>query len=975
MKKFTKIIAAATAALLALSIAGCDKNSAGGNYPPFKNPTDQTDVDETSEKYIVNVVSEGGFKLDGVQVSAVRDGTVIRRGISIEGKIEFGISLGEYDLVIDGSTLPAGYYLPEGVSYKTNPSRRDTVTIKVPSKVLPSGSSQISTYALGSIMRDFSFTDCNDRKYVLSDLLKTRKAVVLNFFFTTCGPCQAEFPSIQKAYERRPTNDLEIIAISSTQNGDSNSLVADFARTRGLTFPMGMDPVGLTSAFQIKGFPTTIVIDRYGMIAYRSSGTEVDLSFWTGLFNDFTASNYVQNIVVGDKPGGDDGNTPGGDRERPDCSMPASALMEAAANGTESDGTPLNSTFTPEKDEFSWPWLIGSDDGGSYIYSSNKGKNSSYAIVHSQFDMKAGDVLSLEYSVSSEAGADKLHILLDGELMNENGWSGDSNGWQSVDLYVADRDKTVDLAFAYRKDQRDPEYGVGDDVAKIRNIHLADNSVIENALDVMRVCADGEVTADNKYSHYITPVLGDDGFYHKDTKDGALIYMTLTQLTPWSDLHTGNNTMGENGTTYLSTLFNMTANQFYDDNTCVIGGVDITETYRKYVLIQGYMPAPYYLIPVSEDLKGWADAFIANYEKGTQHENEWLEFCFYYDHYGNAHTGTETCKVDEDYTHGLMTNNSYTAYEKTDLENHKNGVNVIEGLDPDSYNATTGRNVARINFPLQLAHNGSYYKFTATRKGVYQLRSYTKGCSPDVTSTEDNAKEYVTPVPGLTIYDENGEYVSIAGEPRDADSLTTENYEGFNHYITLDAGETVYLYLETASGQRTYYDFEITYRGEKYEKMFFCTTDGGAWTWYDDESGNRIFTYLGIPVKYDENTDCYYAADKDGNILYEQPVYIDMIHASFLINTVSKYNYASLQKMINDNAFRDYILGGEIYQPVMKLYLGQATEGDETDPMYGLVKANREIVDIINMYINENVDGLGDGRGWLAFAIYKEIMG
>ncbi|MDE6691404.1 MAG: hypothetical protein K2K04_05475, partial [Clostridia bacterium] len=74
MKKFTKFIASATAALLALGFAGCTDNGKGGTkapvtYPNFINnaQSSHNPGEQVSEKYVVNLVSEGGMKLAGVQ--------------------------------------------------------------------------------------------------------------------------------------------------------------------------------------------------------------------------------------------------------------------------------------------------------------------------------------------------------------------------------------------------------------------------------------------------------------------------------------------------------------------------------------------------------------------------------------------------------------------------------------------------------------------------------------------------------------------------------------------------------------------------------------------------------------------------------------------------------------------------------------------------------------------------------------------
>ncbi|MDE7075767.1 MAG: TlpA family protein disulfide reductase, partial [Clostridia bacterium] len=291
MKKSTKFIAAATAVLLTLGAAGCTKNT----YPDFINPTELEGPVESSEKYVINVQSEGGMKLDGVKVSAVRGGQVIKRGISRNGKIELGVALGDYKLVVDEASLPAGYHLPDA-TYKTNASSREEVTIKIPSALIPANSSVEATYALGTVMKDFTFTDCRGTKYQLSDLLKVKKAVALNFWYSGCGPCRAEFPHVQRAYAGR--TDIEFLAICSTHQGDTNAVVENYRTENGLTFPMGVDTIGMNSAFGVDAFPTTVVIDRYGLIAYRSKGTEPTTSFWTKLFNDFCSDDYTQKLSI-----------------------------------------------------------------------------------------------------------------------------------------------------------------------------------------------------------------------------------------------------------------------------------------------------------------------------------------------------------------------------------------------------------------------------------------------------------------------------------------------------------------------------------------------------------------------------------------------------------------------------------------------------------------------------------------------------
>lgn len=983
MKKLTKIIATATAALLALGFAGCDKNSGGPKtpvtYPAFINSADSSGDpnEQVSEKYVVNVLSEGGMKLDGVQVALKRGDTVIKRGISKKGKIEFATDLGSYQLEVDESSLPAGYYLNKDATYSTNPSKRDEVNIKIPSKLLPSTAS-MKSYATGNIMRDFTITDVDGKSHTLSNLLSTKKAVVLNFFFTTCGPCRSEFPYLQTAYANRVSGDIEVLGIcSSTAVGDTTQTIAALKMELGLTFPLSLDTIGLCNSFGVSGYPTTVIIDRYGMIAFRDSGGRPSTSFWTQKFNQFTAANYVQDITASEGGGP---NNSSAELVKPTEQMPASAVLEQAALDN------AKATFKAYDDEYSWPWKAGSDADGGYIYSSNTGIDNSYAIVQADIPMEADDLLSFEYKISSEANSDYLYILLDGVLMN-TGYSGGDDKWHTVNLYVSDRTKTVTLSFTYQKDAGDSS---GDDVAMIRNINVSNVDQLKDdaPLDVMRACASG-TTAENRYGHYVDAVYNpDDGFYHKDAEDGPIIYMTINQLTPWSELHTGSTSQAADGSTYQNTIFKITENNYLkqisvsEQETEIevkMGGKDVTEAYIVYVTIMSYMPAPYYLIPVTEKLKEWADALVAAYEKGAEHEDEWLEFCYYYDHYGVGHDDKdkgdrETCKVDVDYTRGLTVYNAYTAYEKSELANMS--ADEKAALDPNTYNAATGRNKATINFPLKLTHNGTYYRFKATKSGVYQIRSYTKGCSPTTESTSDNTDSYVTADPALTVYDGKGNYMRTVEGVYDHDSFKSEVYEGFNTYLTMDAGEEVLLYLETTASTKSYYDFEITYHEGPLNKMLVCSTGNGFWTYDELENGSIIFKYVGIDVMYDDITDCYYAV-KNGQPDLDQPVYIDMLYSSFFMCNIPKYYFATLQYMIQDNAFRGLSMPGKVPQTIMNRLLGESTANkNEDDPLYGLVPATREIVDVLNRYIEVNVDGgKGEGNGWLAFAVYNAKIG
>ena len=91
------------------------------------------------------------------------------------------------------------------------------------------------------------------------------KPVLVNFWATWCGPCQSEFPDFQQASVDN-ADKLVIIGINNTAT-DQREWVDDFVAKMGATFPIVLDEDGkISAAYQIRGLPTSIFIDRDGIV-------------------------------------------------------------------------------------------------------------------------------------------------------------------------------------------------------------------------------------------------------------------------------------------------------------------------------------------------------------------------------------------------------------------------------------------------------------------------------------------------------------------------------------------------------------------------------------------------------------------------------------------------------------------------------------------------------------------------------------
>ncbi len=116
---------------------------------------------------------------------------------------------------------------------------------------------------------DFAIEDQSGFEWRLSDL--AGKIVVLKFWATWCGPCLAEFPhfvELLKTYE----GDEEVVFLTVATAGSPREEVVDLLEENGYTFPVLLDDEGLALDFEIHGYPTTLYMDRSGLVQFKGDG-------------------------------------------------------------------------------------------------------------------------------------------------------------------------------------------------------------------------------------------------------------------------------------------------------------------------------------------------------------------------------------------------------------------------------------------------------------------------------------------------------------------------------------------------------------------------------------------------------------------------------------------------------------------------------------------------------------------------------
>ena len=313
---------------------------------------------------------------------------------------------------------------------------------------------------LGKPMPDFSVTTIDGKRFTLSETLKTKKAVLVNFWATWCGPCLMEFPLMEEAYGLYK-DEVAFIALS-IEPEDSPEILKAFAKENELSFPIASDgEVGLGALFTDGGIPTTVLVDRFGNIALIEAGAQLRVDAFTNAFDLLIADDYTQTVtmkgfpnVKSQKAAADDG------------------LLAAAAG---------NPPFrvTSAEDPFLWPFLPGQSDRGSCLEASNTGLLSTVSEVLVEIDAREGDAFAFDAQIHTEDYYEKLLVSVNGEKIR--GFSGETE-WFTYAVALKPGKNTVSLRYdktiVYNSPGPDPREHV-----YLRDFRLLSGEEASNALN------------------------------------------------------------------------------------------------------------------------------------------------------------------------------------------------------------------------------------------------------------------------------------------------------------------------------------------------------------------------------------------------------------------------------------------------------------------------------------------------------------
>lgn len=94
------------------------------------------------------------------------------------------------------------------------------------------------------------------------------KPVVLNFWASDCTPCVTEMPDFEKVHQRYGDS----VAFVGLATNDGEESARAMAKRTGVSYLLGFDPTGqIVASFGGIGLPTTVVINRDGVVAYAAT--------------------------------------------------------------------------------------------------------------------------------------------------------------------------------------------------------------------------------------------------------------------------------------------------------------------------------------------------------------------------------------------------------------------------------------------------------------------------------------------------------------------------------------------------------------------------------------------------------------------------------------------------------------------------------------------------------------------------------
>lgn len=116
---------------------------------------------------------------------------------------------------------------------------------------------------------DFTIEDLDGNTISLKEY--RGKVVIIDLMATWCVPCQLEMEHLAEISDKYKNSDVVIMTIDVDKSETAEQL-REFKEEFHGTWIFAMDSDGIDVKYGVKGYPTLVIIDKNGGIAYKNVG-------------------------------------------------------------------------------------------------------------------------------------------------------------------------------------------------------------------------------------------------------------------------------------------------------------------------------------------------------------------------------------------------------------------------------------------------------------------------------------------------------------------------------------------------------------------------------------------------------------------------------------------------------------------------------------------------------------------------------
>ncbi|MFQ5341691.1 MAG: redoxin domain-containing protein [Anaerolineae bacterium] len=222
------------------------------------------------ERLLVQAAGDAGLTLEDTALDTRLAGLLSRMGLAEADLADMlasvGVTMDDLRASLRSTMLAEKFVAdspaPAGVSGKSAYERWARALQQEANIEIVMEEAKGRTVKLNQPAPGFTLRTPDDDTISLSDF--AGQPVLINFWATWCPPCRYEMPFLQAAYDKYKDQSFVVLAVDIQETAE---VVKPFLQELGLTFPVAMDRSGaVSSAYRIQAIPTSIFVDRQGVV-------------------------------------------------------------------------------------------------------------------------------------------------------------------------------------------------------------------------------------------------------------------------------------------------------------------------------------------------------------------------------------------------------------------------------------------------------------------------------------------------------------------------------------------------------------------------------------------------------------------------------------------------------------------------------------------------------------------------------------